>query len=229
MSLRGPHIADKVYSYSNPSSTFTKYAPADRSLLTTARRTAPTSNPAPATIPTPVTIPTSATPAPSPTIPTSATPTPADTALVDKLNEERLKAALAALDAQFGFQQGTLESKLVDLKAMFNTGMAENKRIQENTIRNTNESSVDRGIYHSGITAQNIARALAPIAEKRATLISTLNTDPNAQGTTVRDLNSQIQLLAQQKLSADAEAKRQASQNTLDLQTLIAMVNAGLQ
>jgi len=164
---------------------------------------------------------------------------------LEKLRSERLAAAISAIGAQFASQEGALNSQIGDIKNLFNRGISDSLRTEESTIRNQEASAASRGLGRSGIFAQDLARALAPIAESRADLIGRTGFEEGLRnfqdqlgiedvsgietGTSIRDVESQIGLLGQQRASAEAEAQLQAEQDQLDIAELLALITAGLK
>ncbi len=164
---------------------------------------------------------------------------------LERLRSERLAAAISAIGAQFASQEGQLNSQIGDIKDLFNRGIADSLRTEDTAIRNQEADAAGRGLGRSGIFAQDLARALAPIAENRADLIGKTGFEEGLRnfqdqlgiedisgietGTAIRDIESQIGLLGQQRASAEAEAQLQAEQDQLDIAELLALITAGLK
>lgn len=144
------------------------------------------------------------------------------------LRAERLEAALAAISAQFDFQEGSLQGQQRDLVSLFEQLMAGNQRNTRNTTRSVQGDATNRGLGRSGIFARNLAEALAPLAEERADVIGRLNPEEGAEGTEIRQIMSALLLLEQQRSSASASAEVDSRTDELDLEEYLALLSAGL-
>lgn len=148
---------------------------------------------------------------------------------LDELRAARLEAALAAITAQFNSDEGELVGQQRALEALFATSVRDNERTTERTTEAVGDNAADRGILRSGLFAQNTARALAPLAEQRADIVSRLNPEQGSEGTEIRAIMSALELLGQQEESAIASAKLESEQGELDVEQMIALIKAGLQ
>lgn len=145
-----------------------------------------------------------------------------------ELRAERLRAALEAIGADFDLQEGDLNKQLAQLRLLFERSMLENTRSEGFTEESINESSVERGLFRSGIRMKSLVRGLVPFQERRADLISDLNPEEGAEGTQVRDIMSLIRLLQPQEARAKAGARLDSEKDELDLANLIALITSGL-
>ena len=153
----------------------------------------------------------------------------ADTTELDALRQERLASALKAIGINFDIQETGFRNEIRDLKGLFDTSILQNQRDVTDTTQNTEDAFIERGIFRSGIHAQQLARNLQPLATERATLLGQLNPVEGDEGTQVRDLLSAIGLLAPAEASAEAAARLEAEQSRLETEQMIALITAGLR
>jgi len=170
---------------------------------------------------------------------------------LDRLRQERLEAALKAIGAQFDSEEGNLKAQILDLMNQFNVGSARNARDSRYLTEDLNNAAAERGIFHSGLHTQRLARGLSPLADQMQDLVGQLNPSvlqgmtpeelfampteeltaflqDSSLGTGMRTLLSAIIMLGQQEQSAITGAKLGAEQDELDISKLIEMINAGL-
>jgi len=151
-----------------------------------------------------------------------------DRTRLDQLRDERLAAALEAIGADFDMQEGGLNKQLAALKTLFDRSMLENTRSEGYAREAIDDDSINRGLFRSGIRAQNLVRGLTPFQEQRADLIGQLNPEEGNEGTAVRDIMSMIELLIPAEQRARAGAERDAEFEELDIEKLMALLQAGL-
>lgn len=158
-----------------------------------------------------------------------------DTAQLDALRKERLAAALAAIGAQFDYEEGDLKGQQAALIELFRSGMAENERTAEMTEEGVGDAAAERGLNRSGLYIKELARAMAPIADERADLVRRLNPAEGVEGreagnagTEVRAIESLLKLLVQQEAAATAGAELESRQDELDIGQLIALIGGNL-
>lgn len=149
---------------------------------------------------------------------------------LDELRAKRLESALALIAAEFGTREGELEAKILDLEALYPRLVLENTQQSEQTERQVQNAMGERGIYRSGISARTLTDALQPLVNERAQIEAEYNPrgGDDGEGSKIRDLLSQLELLAQEKAAAEAAAKTDAEYDELDLETMIALAEAGL-
>lgn len=148
---------------------------------------------------------------------------------ISDLRDQRLAAALQAIDAQFGLQSGTLTNQRGALESLFATGSKDLDRAQEGVETGTAANAANRGIGRSGIYAQNLSRGLGQVADQRADLTSRLNPTEGAEGTEIRQIISALSLLEQQRTATRSQAELDSQADELDLEQYLALLNAGLQ
>jgi len=147
---------------------------------------------------------------------------------LDSLRAERLAAALAAIDAQFNLQAGTLGNQRTGLEALFATESRGLERAGEQVQTNTENAAAERGIGRSGIFAQNLSQGLGQVANQRADLISRLNPTAGAEGTEIRQIMSALSLLEQQRAATKSQAELDSRGDELDMEQYLALIAAGL-
>jgi len=147
---------------------------------------------------------------------------------LDRLRRERLAAALEAIGADFDMQEGGLQRQLEALKNLFDRSMLDTDRNEMFAREAIDDNAVERGLFRSGIRAKNIVRGLTPFQERRSDIIGQLNPVEGAEGTQVRDIMSLIKLLVPQEARAKAGAELGSESEQLDIEKLLALLNAGL-
>jgi len=151
-----------------------------------------------------------------------------NTGALDTLRKDRLDAALAAIAAQFDYDEADLEGQKAALVELFKSGMKQNERDVTMTKEAVGDDASNRGLERSGIYAQNLARGLSPLADEASDLVRRLNPTEGAEGTEIRSLMSQIILLAQKEAAANAGAEMESRQSELDIDQLIALIQGNL-
>jgi len=147
---------------------------------------------------------------------------------LSQLRADRLKAALAAIGAQFGYQEGELTGQQRALRQLFDKGQLDLSRLNERNVEGIGNAAAERGILRSGIHAEQQSEEAGRAAEAEGELEGKLSYEEGAEGTEVRSIMSALKLLGQQRAGAESEAKLQSEQDELDVAQLVALMNAGL-
>lgn len=161
----------------------------------------------------------------STTKPTTPAPTPAKEPTIDEARAQALKDALAAIAAEYGFNLADLQAQQGDLSNYFKMALNDVQEQERVARRGAIEDAVRRGIAQSSIYAKNAADVIKEGADTRAELTQ----EYGGQGSRARQLQSAINLLAQQKQAAETEARTTSAQGELDLETLLALIGTGIQ
>lgn len=166
---------------------------------------------------------------------------------LEELRLARLAAALEAIGADFDLQEQTLQGQMTSMEDQFVRGVKANELLREQTVDTESNRAAERGIGRSGIFADRLATGLGQVADERSALVSAMASEGGLErlagegidisgedgapeeGLQVRNLLSQIALLAQQEEAARSEAELESEQQQLTYEEMVALVAAGLR
>lgn len=108
-------------------------------------------------------------PAPAPADAAEATGTPeGESDALAKFTEEDIAAALAEIEAEFGLTQAELMADQTMVGAQYRLLYAQLGRQRERALQGAEAGALQRGLFHSGIYAQEVGEISGEYAEARA-------------------------------------------------------------
>jgi hypothetical protein len=146
----------------------------------------------------------------------------------NKLREQALSDALAAINANYAHQKTEFDAAMVELAAEEERLLLETKQKKRTDRLALESTTAQRGLGHSGIYASNLAEALRDVARAEAEITGTYSTEEGNLGTEARKIESARKLLTQTKALEVSQAKTASLREKLDLERMQAMLNAGM-